>query len=285
MLEKKYEIIQDAPPAMSMDEYINQSTVLYQEMINNPELDEKPFQVFFEENPAFLLGAVGGWCAPYAGALISQPRIGLDLTRVPDFLLLSYDSLSFRPVFIEIEKPSKQQFKNKSIPNALFNQALDQITEWKTIMDKHENREFFYQAFSIPERFRKMVLSPQYILIYGRRGEFDNDPFKRDKRFQMQKEDTDIVSFDRLRPIEGAQSLVTVRVSGGKYFVKHIPPTYTYGPIAAEHLKHLCGFKEQINNIKMISEERRSFLIDRYDYWEAFGKQDNRGLIHTTDKE
>ena len=272
MLIKKYEIIQDAPPAMSMDGYINISTKQYKEMLSNPSIDEKAYQRFFEENPTFIPGAfeiigVSGH-DPYLGALISQPRIGNDIKRIPDFL-----------------NPEKTQFRKDEIPNAKFNQALDQITEWRVLLSKGENRTQFYEEFAIPERLRKMQFEPQYVLVYGHRNEFEENDFLRDKRYSLQRDNIKIMSFDRLKPRRDVYSFVTVSVSRGKYFVKHIPPTFVYEPIRSEILHLLCGFKDQIKNIKMISGERKRFLLDRYDYWEAFGKQESKGLILPADWE
>lgn len=289
MLEKNYTIIKDPPSAVPMHEYIGAAVKQYHEMLENPALDEKAYQLFFEENPAFIPGAfevIG--CSghdAYLGALISQPRIGGDLIRIPDFMWLASDSLSFCPVLIEIEKPSKVQFKNNNVPYAKFNQALDQITEWKALLEDPDNRERFYETFSIPDKLRGRVFAPQYLLIYGRRSEYEDDSFKRNKRYHMQSSDTVIMSFDRLNPIQDAYNVVSAQVSGGKYYVKHIPPTYVYEPWRAEYLPLLCGFKERIKDIKMISEERRRFLYDRFDYWNEIGKRGVRGIMEPTDRE
>ena len=289
MLEKKYEIVQDAPPAISIDNYINCTMKQYKEMLDNPNMGEKAYQHFFERNPAFIPGAfevigVSGH-DPYLGALISQPRVGHDLMRKPDFLWLSNDSLSFCPVFIEIEDPVKIQFRKDEVPNAKFNQALDQITEWRVLLSKDENRKQFFEDYAIPERLRKMVFEPQYVLVYSRRNEYEKNDFLRDKRCSLQRDNIKIMSFDRLKPSRDVYSFVTVSVSRGKYYVKHIPPTFVYEPLRAENLHQLCGFKEQINKIKMISDERRNFLLERYDYWETFGKREHPGLFNAADKE
>ena len=289
MLKKKYTILENIPPAVSMDVYIAAATQRYQEMLNDSSLDEKSFQLFFEENPSFIPGefeAIGssGHDA-YLGTLITQPRIGTNLIRVPDFMWLANNSLSFCPVLIEIEKPSKEQFKSDDVPYAKFNQAYDQITEWKAILENPNNRQRFYDTFSIPERYQKMAFAPQYVLIYGRRSEYESEDFRREKRFQMQGNDTRIMSFDRLKPNRNSYNAITTKVSNGKYYVKHIPPTFVFEPFSAPALIHLQEFKDRIADIKMISDERRKFLLERYDYWAEFGKQDNLGLINTSDRE
>ena len=272
-----------------MDEYIDRSVEMYRRMLENEGLEEHAFQHFFEENPAFIPGAfeLMGHSGhdPYLGSLISQPRIGKSLRRFPDFLWLANDSLSFCPVFIEIERPSKTQFRENDVPYAKFNQAMDQIIEWKALLDDNSNRLFFFDSFAIPERLREMVFAPQYLLIYGRSTEYETISFRRSKRFHMQKEDIKIKSFDSLWPSRDNYSLVTSVVHNGIYNVRNIPPTFVYEPIRAKNLHLLHGFKDQIKHMKMISEERRRFLLKRYDYWEEFGKQRDQGLFRPSDKE
>ena len=284
-----YEIKNNIPPAVSMNDYIEASMKQYFTMLDNQELEESAYQRFFEENPSFIPGAfevigISGHDA-YMCALISQPRIGKEPLRVPDFMWLANDSLNFCPVFIEIEKPTKVQFRKDNVPNARFNQALDQITEWEALLDDPKNRNLFYDTFSIPARLRRKAFRPQYVLIYGRRGEFESDDFKRNKRSNMQSPDTVIMSFDRLHPDSNAYNTVSAQVRDGKYYVKHIPPTFVYEPNRAEYLHKLLGFKDRIKDIKMISEERRSFLLERYDYWDEFGRQSFHGIFNAADRE
>lgn len=112
LLRKEYEIIKDAPKEIEWDQYCDNVMKEYQILLQDSPDRESVFQNFFEENPSFLPGGLelfgqsGHY--PYMDALISQPEIGSIFRRKPDFVWLANDSLSFVPVFIEIEKPSKK---------------------------------------------------------------------------------------------------------------------------------------------------------------------------------
>ena len=49
-----YEIKNNIPPAVSMNDYIEASMKQYFTMLDNQELEESAYQRFFEENPSFI---------------------------------------------------------------------------------------------------------------------------------------------------------------------------------------------------------------------------------------
>ena len=287
--DKRYTMYENPPPPVSYDEYERNAINQYENMLDDESLSEKEYQSFFERNPAFIPGAFEAIGTsghdPYLCSLISQPVIGSSLKRIPDFMWLAGNSLSFCPVFIEIEKPTKDQFRKDNIPNAKFTQALDQITEWKAILSKNENIQKLYNDFSIPKVIQEKDFTPQYVLIYGRREEFSSDSFLRSKRNSMQNSDTKIMSFDRLRPDRNVFNMVTVKVRNGKYEVISIPPTFVYQPCRAICLSKLTCFTERIDYIENISPERKAFLKKRFPYWLKYAELDDQGLINTSDKE
>lgn len=52
-------------------------------------------------------------------------------TRIPDFLWIATDSCNIYPIFVEIERPSKNWFTVSGQPTADFTQAQTQLAEWK----------------------------------------------------------------------------------------------------------------------------------------------------------
>lgn len=290
MLKKKYEIVQDAPSHTSWDEYSRKSYNEYQILLETSADDEGAFQRFFEENPSFvpgafeLFGTSGHY--PHTQSLISQPELNGGLfKRVPDFIWLAQDSLSFTPVLIEIEKPSKKTFTNAGVQSADFSQALGQILEWKAILSEPENILQFYRCFDIPDWIRKKTFAPQYGLIYGRRAEYESDQFLLKKRAQLVPADVMLASFDRLQPDPKGQFLLCSSLSHGKYTVKTIPPTFRYSPITADNLSVVNGFDIAIAQMKNCSDERKAFLSQRYPYWKKYGSQSNKGIMNTSDCE
>ena len=272
-----YELKTDAPKEKNWTEYFREKLEEYQKLLNNATLQEKVYQSFFEKNPSFMPGALelfgksGHY--PYMDALISQPNLGISYERTPDFLWLAQDSLSFCPVFIEIEKPSKKMFTEAGIPNADFNQAVDQIDQWRGILKDADNVRAFYRYYSIPDSIQKKNFSPQFLLIYGRRSEYEgNEKYEKD-RAMKQRDDFSIMSFDRLTPIEDSRQFVSAKVKEGQYEILHIPPTFRYRPDCMNSLLGYKKFDDAIAKMEGISEERKKFLADRYPYWKDIGPQ------------
>ncbi|MHA6530072.1 Shedu anti-phage system protein SduA domain-containing protein [Paenibacillus sp. BAC0078] len=251
-------------------------------MLKSSSNSEKAFQLFLEENPSFVPGALelfgqsGHY--PYMHTLISQPKIGGPFSRFPDFLWLANDSLTFVPVFIEIEKPAKTMYLKDGNMSAAFSQAIGQIYEWQAILNKPENQLLFFDFFNIPQTLREKQFDPQFLLIYGRRAEYKDNELLRGKRAAVRKNNIDIISFDRLRPIRDYYEFTSSRVRNKNYWVKNIPPTFRYRADCAEELVLSKGFREAISKMKHTSKARKDFLDQRYEYWIDYGKLPSKGI-------
>lgn len=290
VLQKRYElVIPDAKP-IDTDDYFRKAKEKYASILSC-NYQEKVYQEFFEENPAFLPGAyeiIGNATghAPYMNALISQPIIDDGIQRKPDFMWLAKNSLCFCPVLIEIERPSKEEFRKDEYARSGFTQAVGQIKQWKAILNSSNGREQFYERYNIPPHFRELKFMPQYLLLFGRRSEYERDPWLTRLRAEEESGDTRIFSFDRLtEPSRDIYDTVTCKVSNGSYRVISIPPTFVYRPGLSNNYSKLNNFEQAITKMKHTSEKRKQFLIDRYPYWAAFGENDDLGIIDTNDKE
>lgn len=290
MFSKKYEIVENAPLPISWDDYAKTSYADYLDLLKTHSDDESAFQSFLEENPSFvpgafeLFGTSGHY--PFTQSLIAQPRLnGGIFTRIPDFIWLAQDSLSFTPVLIEIERPSKKMFNQAGIPSADFTQAFNQITEWKAILSIPENVLQFYNCFNIPDWIRKKTFAPQFGLIYGRRSEYEKNAFLTQKRAQLAQNDVKIISYDRLNPDPKCADLLCSSLAAGKYSVKTIPPTYRYSPALADNFALVDGFDTAISKMQCTSPERKEFLLTRYPYWCEYGQSDRKGIYCPSDRE
>lgn len=283
MFNKKYEVLQNRATCLTWDEYESKSIIEYNKLLEEKSESEMVFQEFFERNPSFLPGALNligqSGHYPFMHTVISQPELGVAYKRKPDFLWLSNNSLEFCPVFIEIEKPNKKMFNKNGTTTAEFNQAIEQLHEWKFLISEPANRLVFYDYFNIPQGERDKTFKPQFLLIYGRRSEYEGDKFLTGKRATQNTLDTLVVSYDRLKPISEYRQFITCKVFNQKYNVIHIPPTFKYRADCSEELVKMNEFYNQISNIKYVTEERKVLLKERYDYWIEFGKMKNKGII------
>lgn len=290
VLEQTYEIIRDAPAPMSWEKYAKESYEEYQSLLQNYGDDESVFQRFFEQNPSFVPGAfelsAPSGHYPFTQSLIAEPELcGGLFDRIPDFIWLAQDSLSFTPVLIEIEKPNKKTFTKAGTQTADLTQAFGQIVEWQAILNNPVNLLQFYECFKIPDWVRQKNFAPQYGLIYGRRSEFESNTLLSNKRAHLAPEGVSLISFDRLYPEPKCSDLLCTTLSHGTYTVKTVPPTYRYSPGTADNLTLVSGFATAILRMTKISPERKEFLLSRYSYWESYGKRERKGCYSLSDYE
>lgn len=199
---------------------------------------------------------------------------------------IASDSGTIYPVLIEIEAPSKKYFTKKGNTMAKFNQAQDQLTEWKAWFSHGNNQQLFYDLFQISTSFSwGKKLMPLYVLVYGRREEIENNVLLSEKRSHINRDDEFIMSYDRLAPEYKARYLLSSIVKNGKFIAKHIPPTLEIGPNLADSLSLINNKERAVNNNKLISPERKQFLINRIPYWDEFGRVKHKGLIYSRDRE
>ena len=291
---KDYEIIMDRPSPCNSDEYYQKAEMEYLSLLSK-DLPESSYQDFFERNPSFMPGAfeVIGHSSflPFNNALISQPIISNETkSRKPDFMWIARNSISLCPVLIEIEKPSKLGFrKNSDITRADFNQALNQLKQWRAILSNPEGVLKFYQRFQIPEEWQKLKFSPQFVLIYGRRNDFASDDWLTSTREEYQEANIRIMSFDRLcKPDKNVIDCITCKVKNNQYHVQYISPTFVFRPNTVNAIGgygNLYGFLEAIDKMEYTSTERKEFLKKRLSYWNDYGQKLSTGLILSSDKE
>lgn len=288
-LEKTYEL-ETGPAAVDFGTYAVESQQEYGRLLET-DASEAEIQRFLELNPAFVPGArtplgTSGH-DPMHCALIAQSSLpGLNARR-PDFLWIACHSSTWFPTFIEIEAPKKRLFTQAGVPTAEFSQARHQIAQWRIWLDEPANVAKLISEYGIGEsytHFRNMV--PHFILIYGRRAEFEHSPgLSKQRGLLLSAADEDLVSYDRLVPDSHLSDAVTVKGVGfGRYRVKAVTPTMTLGPARADRLMYLEGFSEAVSQDKRIPAPRRDFLSARVQYWRAWARTGG-GIVDTGDRE
>lgn len=234
--------------------------------------------------PFGLIGQSGHY--PYLGTVISQPELTGLSKRIPDFMWLACDSATIYPVLIEIEAPSKTWYTKAGKTTEKFNQAHDQLVEWKTWFSKLNHQLLFYELFSIPTSFYKgKTVRPLYVLIYGRRSEFEGNAHLNEKRNQVARQDEFLMTYDRLAPQFNARYFLCSKVISGTYIAKTVPATLELGPDIAPDHALISGKEAAIDRNTLLHEKRRDFLKSRSSYWDNYGLKLNRGVYSTSDKE
>jgi hypothetical protein len=209
--EHTYQMHPNAPPSMPWEEYERRVTVEWAALLNSPEgREERRVHDFLVQHPSLVPGAYSmtgpSGHSPFPSALLSEsPLTGIGV-KIPDFIWLASDSTNFTPVFIEIESPAKRWFTQAEVPTSELTQAINQLAQWQAWLNQAANVAVFYDAFEVPEMFRRYhTFRPEFVLIYGRRFEFEERPQLRRLRQQFEHHGQVVMTFDRLAPASDCQ--------------------------------------------------------------------------------
>jgi hypothetical protein len=286
LLEITYKMANNPPPPMAWDDYEKKLKVEWHQVLDSAE-NESVIQIFLEKHPCLIPGAFNMHMKsghyPFPCAVISQPPLTGVGTKIPDFMWLSTNSLEFEIVLIEIEDPNKRWFITTGRPTSEFTEAQTQLAQWKAWFSEPENQMTFYKNFETPQYLRDRKLKISYVLIYGRRSEYENNTNLNKVRAQLAKQDEYLMSFDRLPPSSDAQYLFTVKKDSNGYKAIAYPPTYVLGPNCADGYSIIGNKNEAINSCEWMSLERKEFIKSRFQYWENWAKQS--GTINGGDRE
>ena len=279
-------MIENPPQPMGWDEYEQRLSQGWNYLLDS-DPSEKEVQAFLEKHPCLIPGASkmsglksGHYSFP--NAVISQPRLQGIEVRQPDFMCLSTNSLEFEPVLIEIERPGKRWFNSSGDPSADFTQAHNQLAQWKAWFGHEANRLVFYDSFGIPAYLRQRKLKIAYVLIYGRRSEYEGNESLNRVRAELAREGEYLMSYNRLNPISDGRNLFTVKKTNCGYKAIAYPPTYVLGPNFAKLYSMITDKNEALDVSEWMSQERVEFLKSRFPYWEEWGQKVRDNIIGGT---
>lgn len=160
--------------------------------------EEQTYQHFIESNtqliPREFVMNHGVWC----DLVFRKLRLGS--SYICDFAFVTKSSLQWRLVLVEIERPDKTFFRGPSLRlHPDFTAALEQVSDWRSFL-KRSLVGFVAEALGAIATFPQMVDPGEvkFILVYGRRSEFESNKMRRDKVAEQQREDLRIMSFDSL---------------------------------------------------------------------------------------
>ncbi|MCK4729234.1 MAG: DUF4263 domain-containing protein [Desulfobacterales bacterium] len=261
ILKKTYELVKDAPSAISWEVYERDALKEWNKLISGPRADdERTIHEFLEQNPSFVPGAfsfpTSGHGPVFGGVFSKPPLTGIGI-RIPDFMWLATATDIISPVFVEIETPAKRWFTKIGQPRAEWTQARNQIVTWKQWLNKVANKAVFLEYYGLSAEFRHFEIKPQFVLVYGRRKEFDEDPTFRGIRALQQGPDEFHITFDRLCPDYNARNFLTLRKDGEKVVATVVPPTILLGPGIAQLWLPVIGRPEAALSEFRMSRDRR----------------------------
>lgn len=278
----RYEMAANAPAPMTWENYEARLAQEWRELLSSDAgCEERNIHGFLASHPCLVPGAYSvtgpSGHAPFPPALISEPPLAAIGRRIPDFLWLASDSINFTPVFIEIESPCKRWFTDRGVPHHDLTQALNQLAEWQAWLNRPENVLVFYEQFQIPTYLRReRHLRPEFVLIYGRRSEFEGRPELAKLRAQFERHGQVVMTFDRLEPARNCSDYICVTKAGDRYRALSVPATLQLGPVFADSWPMIDGMRDAIIATSWITEDRKAFLVERIGYWSDWARDGER---------
>ncbi|MER6826555.1 Shedu anti-phage system protein SduA domain-containing protein [Streptosporangium sp. NPDC000563] len=276
------------PLAVPWDLYETWLMSKWTELIDS-DPDEPDVQAFLERHPSLLPAAADDVGRGHHGAcwdaVITQPRLkGLGRDRIPDFMWVRRDTSTVHIICIEIEAPRKQWFTESGWATAELNQALDQILDWKLWFSNPENMLSFRHAY-IPAELGYRRIEVQYILVYGRDAEFrigrsrhKRPDVLRAKRDLIPRASEFLYTFDQLRPAKDAKYVSSISGMRGDFSMRGVPPTIGTGEATKTLAAEISNIESAISMTPLISDRRRAYLIQRWQYWRDEALRSENGM-------
>jgi hypothetical protein len=291
-LRKIYALAKDPPALPNHSDHMVRLFKDWRKLLDRDDCQEADIQRFLEVNPCFLpykwRPFVHGEDNPMSSAVVSQPELPGLKRKAPDFLYFSGHSSEIIAVFVEIESPKKQWFTRSGQPTSALTQASHQLTEWKEWFSDSVNRTRFEKDYRVNDyALRNRQFSQHYFLILGRRQDIESPVAKRQRKF-VQREAEAWMTYDRLKPSWEFDDSVTVKLHrdgpDNRFEAIHVSPFLPLGPLQIQNYRELLGLEDAIRINKVISAERRAFLIRRLPYWrEWYDKTGGFGVFPAED--
>jgi len=180
---------------MGLDEQRAQFAKLLSE-----EREEQAYQAFLEQRTRFIPREFVQNHGIGLSLVLRKLSFGADYKT--DFFYFSKSTDDWNAVFIELEKPSSRFFKsNTNEFHGNFLRALQQINQWRAWFLSDRNRVGFLASVSAIQVPRHMAKNPtynKYVLVFGRRAEYEENEDRRWLVKAAEADDLKIITFDSL---------------------------------------------------------------------------------------
>lgn len=162
---------------------------------------EDVYQKYMENNPILIPREFIQNHGLHFCLVIRKLGFGKDFTT--DFFYLAKCSGDWNCIFIEIEKPWSKYFVDGT--NNLhrdFIKAVEQIKTWNAWLSNSSNNIGFINGtiknIRVPRHMAANPCHMKYVLVFGRRNEYDNNEDRRDIINAYEDDNFKIISYDSL---------------------------------------------------------------------------------------
>lgn len=192
-------------------------------------------------------------------------KLSLARDYVTDFFFLAKSSADWNCVLIEIEKPSSKYFKEGTLDfHDDFLAGLKQISRWRAWFENQDNLNGFVNGtledLRVPAGLKQNPCFIKYVLVTGRRSEFENDAARRRLIRTQERDDFKIISYDSLlegmrfkRPLYlGVRRNEYYEIFGSEYAGDNL---FVYLP------SHKLRISQQLRNA-LYEQQERWFVVN-----------------------
>ena len=178
---------------------ISEDLSKYSNLLNETP-SEQEIQSYLENHTRFIPREFVQNHGIHLSLVLRKLAIGADYKT--DFFYFSKSTDDWHAVFIEIEKPSSKFFrKNSNKFHSDFTQALDQINQWRAWFRSNQNKGTFLSmvnSIQVPVHMASNPTFNKYVLVFGRRSEYEKNVDRRDLIGAKETDDFKIITFDSL---------------------------------------------------------------------------------------
>lgn len=158
-------------------------------------------------------------------------------------------------------------------PDSAANAGAGPAHRLEGVVSESENQSIFRKQYIAGEHEDRQLL-PQYVLIFGRKREFERSYGRherpdrlRKKRDFMRRENEFFMTFDSLRPDAQDSDHLTLRMSSDGPRVLAVPPTFTTGPSTQDDAQPLGSIEDALSRTPLITDARRAHIGRRWEHW------------------
>lgn len=174
--------------------------------------EEQVYQAFLEKNTLFMPRESVQNHGIHLGLVLRELSFGADYKT--DFFYFSKSSDDWNAVFIELEKPTSRFFKGSTNEfHGDFLRAQQQINQWKAWFLSDQNKAGFLatvSAIQVPQHMARNPTYNKYVLVFGRRAEYEGNEDRRRVVKAAESDDFKIITFDSLVEGLGQKNELTV---------------------------------------------------------------------------
>lgn len=214
---------------------------------------------------------------PFASIFFSKLRLQGTFRRFPDFVFVTKTSVQLTVVFIEIEDPTKKFFNVNDDFTSDFNQALQQLEDWKIWLEDDANKTLLRKSLNQAidhHMVGQLPIKAEFVLVYGRNSEYEGQANKIRRLTEKSKYPYAVMSYDRLHCSHYHSANITVRQDDNGFYAIEIDEDYNYNQINSSFHTHLRQKTDAVRKNKYKSDLQKENLIKEIELIDGMTSQE-----------